>query len=106
MGKTCHYCGADISHLHWNSKHCKSDQCQDKYDADRLKRVEEANKRYRKKRVAVAHYKNPRNVKLGSYRCRYCNKRLPKDGNRLFCNDWCQDQYAGADRLDGDWMFA
>jgi len=102
--KTCHYCNADISHLHWNSKHCKSDECQDLYDAERLERVEEANQRHNKKRATVKHPE--KTVRPGRYRCRYCNKRLPKDGNRFYCNDWCRDQYLGDDRSDSDFMFA
>lgn len=100
--ENCRYCNADISHLHWRSVHCRWDECQDLYDAERLERVKEANERHNRKRAAVKHPK--KTLKPGQYRCRYCNKRLPKDGNRFFCNEWCRNQYAGVDRIDGDWM--
>ena len=104
MGKTCHYCNTDMSHLHWNSKHCKSDECQDKFNTDRLKRVKEANERRNRKRPAVLQ--ETKNVELGPYRCRYCNGRLLKDGPRMFCDNTCRDQYLGTNRSDGDWVFA
>ena len=97
--KTCDYCNVDISHLHWNSKHCRSNKCQDLFDADRLEKVKKANSKYKKKsQVTQKPY--------GPYRCRECNGRLLKDGNRFYCNDQCRDQYLGANRSDGDWLSA
>lgn len=104
--KTCYYCNTDISHLHWKSKHCKSNKCQDLFDAERLERVKKANEKHNRKRPAVTHYKKPRNTKYGPYRCRYCHHRLPKDGNRFYCNDKCRESYLGLDRSDGDWLLA
>lgn len=102
----CRYCNADISHLHWSSRHCKADKCQELFDAGRLEQAKKASKKHNRQRSAVTYYKKPRNAKYGPYRCRYCNKRLLKDGNRFHCNDWCRDQYIGGDRTDGDFMFA
>jgi len=92
--RTCKYCGIplDPGIYHWNAVKCNALACQTAYNADRRAQVKETKRKWKKVRKATDR------------KCRYCDAYLPP-GRWFFCNQWCQDNYLGANRADGDWLF-
>jgi len=90
----CRYCKTPLppKEYHPTAKICRSEACQAQKQEERKGRKWGENK-----------------VKYGPYRCRECNKRLPLNGNRFFCDteeNYCQNRYQGNQRVDGDWIYA
>jgi len=93
--KNCSYCKKPLTGLHHNARHCLSKRCIIAYETDRAERVRETSRQWNKNR----------NIEYGPYKCRYCDKKLPLNGPRMFCDDYCMRAYAGSARIDGDYLF-
>ena len=95
----CRYCKRDISHLHHNAVHCRSPICQEQFDFDRIEKVRDQSRRWRRTR------KEKHKQNLSKQKCQACGHLLPKN-KWFFCDDFCRQMKTGGCRIDGDWLFA
>lgn len=112
--RSCIYCGADITKLHWRTEHCLNPECVSKFKDKCLARARDYGAKYRanhsdERRAYVKRDLNivetkPDKPKKVRY-CRLCKKPI-QNSNWFFCSDCLERLNDSPFRFDGGFLYA